>query len=333
MFENEHFQQVDRDEKHESWLALKAAYENYQISFRLLESMIAQQSEDSVAVSGRMIEVQQRAFEQYIEARMNFMECCVDETKEASIRPAFAARDTATTRLAAQPGKTVHFGVDWAPFANRMLILRILPLVLLCVTSISVILQQKHTSELQATLHDLQGRLEQVRGAAASAGEALPPGGPVMNAKTAVQPPPAADNPVPSGQSSPGSEKKVVPTTKVQAPTLRDFGMPLFYPFTLPASHQFQRVGPIRVSIAAIDPKRAFVKLSVVTDFSRLDLPQLRANQPVWIPMGHYQKPVEFVIDRIGATSLEGHLGDPRNRKVELRASRAAPKSNWRSTE
>ena len=282
--------------------------------------MIAEQeSEDSVTISRRVFDAQQRAFEQYIEARMDFLGCWVDQVNKPSIDQSSPA-----AMLVSQSDKTRRLGVNWAPLASRMLILRILPFVLLCMMAISEILQQRHMRELQAALHDLQARLDQAR-------EALPSRGQVTDAKrileqsairegtSAISPAgtahrqPAVATQIRQSQPPRTGQKKAVQVTRIQkakAGTQSErLGTSTYYPFTLSPSHQFKRVGPIRVTVSAIDPKRGSVKLSIVSDFGRLDLQQLKPNQPVWIPLGNHQRPLEFVVDRIDGTSLEGHLG------------------------
>ena len=321
MPENKELQNLAaRDKKHESWLTLKAAYEEYQSSPRLSESMLAQQrSEDCVADSGSVFEAQQRAFERYIEARMDFLGCWVDQADKPSID-----RGSPATMPVSQSDKKRRLGAVGAPFANGLPILQILPLLLLCVTAIPAILQQRHTRELQAALHDLQARIDRAR-------EAVPPGRQATDAKpvpglsairegkratspaATIRRRPAVATQIRQGKLSRTGQKKPVQATgiqKAQAGTRRErFGAPTYYPFTLSPSRQFKRLGPIRVTVSAIDPRRESVKLSFVSDFGRLDLQQLKPNQPVWIPLGNRQRPLEFVVDRIGWTSLEGHLG------------------------
>jgi hypothetical protein len=321
MSENKELQELaDRERKHKSWLALKTAHERYQALCRLRDSMTGQeQSEDSVADSEKVSEAHRRAFEQYIEARMDFLGCWIDHANKPSMN-----HNSAATMPASQPHRTQPLGVDRAPFANHMVIRRILPLMLLCVAAIFGILQQRHTHELQLALHDLQVRLDQTR-------KALLPEGQVGDAKRVLEPSatpevarpispaatiyrqPAVATRVRQSRPSPALQKKTVHVTvilRAQAATHREgFGTPRYVAFTLSPSRQSKRVGPIRVTVSAIDPKRKSVRLSIVSDFGRLDLPQLKPNQPVWIPLGNRQKPLEFVVDRIGGTSLKGHLG------------------------
>jgi hypothetical protein len=322
MPENKDLQELaDRVKKHESWLALKAAYQKYEASSRLWDSTIAQQqSEDSVPASERVFEAHQRIFEQYIEARMDFLGCWIDQANKPSMN-----HNSTATMLGSPPHKIQSLGVGWAPLANHMLTRRILPLILLCATAISGILQQRRTHELQSALHDLQVRLDQTR-------KALPSGDQVTDAKRVLeasptlesaraiapaaattQRRPAVANRIRQNRPARTARKKAVQVTGMQkAPAAthgEGFRTSTYYPFRLSPSRQSKRLGPIRVTVSAIDPKRKSVRLSIVSDFGRLDLLQLRPNQPVWIPLGNRQKPLEFVVDRIGGTSLEGHLG------------------------
>jgi hypothetical protein len=328
MDENKDFEHLDdREKTHEYWLAMKTAYEKYQISFELLHSTIVQQQyEDAVTVS-REFEVQQRAFQQYIEARMAWLESYVDETKAPPMDHTLPAATPVW-----QEDKTQSFFVDWFPSAKGALILQIVPLVLLCVTAVSVILQQRHTRELQAAVYDLQAKLDQAQAVLPAWGW-MPdaPKSALGSSATGQQQPSAAqsgpDQPAQTGQgkSVPASGMQQA-QAGVQSQRSATTG---YYQFALSSSHPFKRIGPIQVALGAIDTKRKSAKLSIVSDFGRIDLKQLKPNQPVWIPLGNRGSLV-FAIDRISATTLAGHLGQPKDRKVELRASQLMPKSPWR---
>ena len=320
------FQELaERDRKHKSWLALKGAYEKYQACSRLRDSIIAeQQSEDSVAPSERAFEAHHWAFEEYIEARMDFLGCWIDQANKPSIDHNPTDHSPTAAMLASQPDHTRRLGVDWAPFTNHMVLRRILPLVLLCAMAISGILQQRRTHELQSAFHDLQVRLDQNRPALLSRAQ-------VTDARRVSEPSANHEDARATSSAATTHRQEVVATQIRQGPVSRTrakksvqvtgirkaqagtdwegFRTTTYFPFTLSPSRQFKRVGPIRVTVSAIDPKRESVKLSIVSDFGRLDLQQLKPNQPVWIPLGNRQRPLQFVVDRIGWTSLEGHLG------------------------
>jgi hypothetical protein len=331
MRENEQFQELpERDRKHESWLALKAAYEKYQICFQLMDSMVRQQPEGSMAATE--FELQERAFE-YVEARMDFLECCVDQATAPNMD-----RGPAVAILASQPDTTKRIGFGWALSANRMAILCILPLVLLCAMAISVIIEKRDARQLQAAFHDLQTKLDHAREALPSAGQvrSASPEGPKAASSPADRKSEIASE-IREGQPSRTREKKDVPVTggsRAPAGAQREpSGTLAYYPFTLSPSRHPSRIGPVIVTVSAIGPKRESVKLSIASDVGRMDLPHLKPNQPVSIPFGNRRRRLQFVVDRIGRSSIKGHLAEPKSRNVEMGVGELTPKSPGRPTE
>jgi hypothetical protein len=316
--------------KHEYWLQLKTAYEKYQISSISLASPIARQtSGGSEGAAAEEPETQQRAFEQYIEARLDFLECCFDQSNAPLVNRGPQAHSPFREPEMTSEG-TRFLSVDWAPFAGRMLLLRVLPFALLCVTAFSVILQQRHTRELEAVLETLQARIGQPL-------ESQPPAQQARDARHGISPSVIHQDghPLPPAQAAhkrPAVAPQVHPSqpSRTAQPTS---GWPVYYEFALSPSRQFKQVGPVKVTVAAIDPKRKSARLSITSDLGTLQLQQLKQNQPVWIPIGNREKPIEFVVDQIDRTGLKGHLGEPGSGKPDLRASQRVPKSPGRPNE
>src|ERR1051326_2914560 len=74
--------QLEHRKKHKYWVALKAAYERYLSTSELAEAITAEEaSRGNEPEWIRALEAQQKAFQQYIEARIEFLECHVDEAR------------------------------------------------------------------------------------------------------------------------------------------------------------------------------------------------------------------------------------------------------------
>jgi hypothetical protein len=315
-------------DKHACWMALKAAYEKYNTSSAIVDSLIGQkQPEDSEGAALRELRTQQRAFEQYFEARMDFLDSCVDQANETGM-----TKKSSAEILEAESDKKQYQGLAGLRSTIAVPILCGLALTLLCVTALSVILQQRRTHELQSALTELRTRYDQIR-------ETLPPGQ-TADSKNTAEPSIPHGSELPMGPAasphhgltaiqvhkdpSRTGKPRAITTTGVrpprQGPQKETRGTTPQFRFKLSPSRRFQRVGPIGVAVTIIDPKRKSADLSIVSDSGRFEIRDVRAGRPIRIPIQH-GKPLEFVVDHITATALEGHLDTPRDSKPELGAN------------
>jgi hypothetical protein len=143
-----------RDRSHDRWLAMQSAYADYRRASEALESTHHPTEESSFGECVRLtiLEAHQRvAFERYLEARMEYLEFRVDE------------RTLVDETLAPMPDQEeTRFG-SWVAWARRKPVLPILTALLLCSTAFSLMREQKHVRDLEASRDELRAALNQTR--------------------------------------------------------------------------------------------------------------------------------------------------------------------------
>ena len=93
---------------------------------------------------------------------------------------------------------------------------------------------------------------------------------------------------------------------------IHNAGVRTYYTFSLTISRQFERIGPIEVSLRSIDTRQNSVSVAIVSDALRMEERHLQLNKPVWLPSGRRQQPLELVVNRIVANRIDGGLVEPR---------------------
>jgi hypothetical protein len=81
--------------------------------------------------------------------------------------------------------------------------------------------------------------------------------------------------------------------------------------FTLTPSKGYTQIGPVKVSLHNLDPKRGSFDVSVMRGNLTLEKKHVRRYEQVWINLGGSTPPVRLIADRIGNTSVHGYLGSP----------------------
>ena len=323
------------NEGHDRWLVMQSAFAEYRRASEAFDCT-AQFADDSTTGERlRLItlEHQQRvAFERYLEARMEFLEFHVDGNKPPG-----------TGAVAPPEHDAKNSGVSSSSvFASSMPVLQILTVVLLCTTLFFVIHEQKQRRDLLSNRNESTARLKQIRDGVqlyaqkfdnqirphdpATERVGRTPTTPVLR-KPAIVPWATRRKPSAPGQrihqpallvqpKQAAAKGGLVPETQS-----RRIGRDNYYNFSIARFRQFQRVGPIKVSLWSVDSQRRYVRLSIQSNSMQIDVTRLRLKQPVWINVGNNEKPLELVVDRLAGNRLDGHLVEPRDNKAELRAS------------
>ena len=81
--------------------------------------------------------------------------------------------------------------------------------------------------------------------------------------------------------------------------------------FALTPSARNAHLGPVRVSMQNLDPKRECFDLSVMLGDFRLERKHVRRFEAVWINLGGNNAPIRLIADRIGRNGVHGYLGTP----------------------
>jgi hypothetical protein len=283
-----------RDEAHERWLAMQAAYEEYMRASEVFENTreATRDLPDGRRYELTLLDARRDAFERYLESRMEFLECRFDEgyRREA----AMAAQSTSAT--AGRRTVSLPAGPKW-----------LIPVVagILSVAVFSFVREHKHVRDLESA-HD------QLRASLSDAREQLQLLTKKLDASKSAEPPelrqvePTPEPPVPAPTAD-GREPSVgrLPDP-IKKATSRSVAARTY--FSLSRSSQFKRVGPIVVSLKSVDVRRNSVDVSIVSDSGKVDVQHLKLNQPVRLKRSYRGQALELEADRITAKGISGHL-------------------------
>jgi len=97
-----------------------------------------------------------------------------------------------------------------------------------------------------------------------------------------------------------------------------------YFEFDLTKSKQFQRFGPLTLSLHRTDAKHANYDLSMVVDDNRLDKKRVNLYEPIWIHSETGGQPVQIVVNKISRNAVHGYISAPKYRESELASSTGA---------
>lgn len=106
--------------------------------------------------------------------------------------------------------------------------------------------------------------------------------------------------------------------------------------FQLDKSKEFQRVGPISLSLRKVDFKKKHYDLAMMVDDFQLQKKNVNLFEPVWITLSDRPQPVELVVNEIHKDLIKGYISEPKYKKSELAAANTpapAPKLQPASTQ
>jgi hypothetical protein len=97
-----------------------------------------------------------------------------------------------------------------------------------------------------------------------------------------------------------------------------------YYEFDLGKSKQFQRVGPISLSVRAVNRKHKYYDLIMTVDDQQLEKKHVNLYEPLQLTVGDRPQPIELVVNDIKNNEVQGYVSEPKYKKSEL-ASTAPP--------
>jgi len=103
-----------------------------------------------------------------------------------------------------------------------------------------------------------------------------------------------------------------------------------YFEFDLSKSKQFQRVGPVTLSLRKSDSKHKNYDLAMIVDDNELNKKKVNLYEPIWIHTENDSQPVQVVVNRIGKDMVHGYVSAPKYKPSELAAAsspNAAPVS------
>ena len=96
-----------------------------------------------------------------------------------------------------------------------------------------------------------------------------------------------------------------------------------YFEFDLSKSKQFQRFGPLTLSLRRTDAKHMNYDLSMVVDDNALSKKRVNLYEPIWIHPETGGQPVQIVVNKIGRNEVHGYISAPKYRESELASSAA----------
>ncbi len=94
-----------------------------------------------------------------------------------------------------------------------------------------------------------------------------------------------------------------------------------FFEFDLTKSKQFQRVGPLTLSLRKADTKHKSYDLEMIVDDNKLTKKKVNLYEPIWIHTENDSQPVQVVVNRVEKDLVHGYVSAPKYKPSELAAS------------
>jgi len=91
-----------------------------------------------------------------------------------------------------------------------------------------------------------------------------------------------------------------------------------YFEFDLSKSKNFQRVGPVALSLRKADTKHKSFDMQMIVDDNQLSKKKANLYEPVWIHTENETQPVQVVANRIDKDHIHGYVSAPKYRPSEL---------------
>ena len=106
--------------------------------------------------------------------------------------------------------------------------------------------------------------------------------------------------------------------------TLAKRGERSYFEFDLTKSKQFQRAGPLTLSLRRTDTKHKNYDLQMMVDDNQLTKKHVNLYEPIWIHTENESQPVQVVVNRVDKSQIHGYVSAPKYKPSELAAIGAA---------
>ncbi|HEV2101415.1 MAG TPA: hypothetical protein VGR58_01435 [Candidatus Acidoferrum sp.] len=94
--------------------------------------------------------------------------------------------------------------------------------------------------------------------------------------------------------------------------------------FDLMKAKQFQRIGPLTLSLRKADTKHKNYDLEMIVDDNQLTKKKVNLYEPIWIHTENESQPVQVVVMRIEKNLIHGYVSAPKYKPSELATSGTA---------
>jgi hypothetical protein len=99
-----------------------------------------------------------------------------------------------------------------------------------------------------------------------------------------------------------------------------------YYEFHIDKSKQFQRVGPVSLSLRKANLKRKSYDVAMLVNDYQLQKKSVNLYEPVWVNLTGRPQPLELVVNQIGKNEIEGYISEPRYTNTDLGESAPSDK-------
>ena len=93
-----------------------------------------------------------------------------------------------------------------------------------------------------------------------------------------------------------------------------------YFEFDLSKSKQFQRVGPLTLSLRKADTKHKNYDVAMIVDDNELQKKKVNLYEPIWIHTETDSQPVQIIVNRIDKDTVHGYISAPKYKPSELSA-------------
>jgi hypothetical protein len=93
-----------------------------------------------------------------------------------------------------------------------------------------------------------------------------------------------------------------------------------YFEFDLSKSKQFQRVGPLTLSLRKADTKHKSYDVAMIVDDNELQKKKVNLYEPIWIHTETDSQPVQIVVNRVDKDAVHGYISAPKYKTSELAA-------------
>jgi hypothetical protein len=99
---------------------------------------------------------------------------------------------------------------------------------------------------------------------------------------------------------------------------LRKRGERNYYEFSLNKSSQFERTGPVSLSLRKANVKRKYFDIALIVDDQKVEKKHVNLYEPLWVSVPGHPEPVQVVVNSITKDNVKGYLSESKYKKSEL---------------
>src|SRR5271169_2474153 len=97
-----------------------------------------------------------------------------------------------------------------------------------------------------------------------------------------------------------------------------------YFEFDLSKQKQFQRVGPLTLSLRKTDTKHKSYDVAMIVDDNELQKKKVNLYEPIWIHTENDSQPVQIIVNRIDKDTVHGYISAPKYKPSELATAGSA---------